>query len=637
MSEVSAKSVVSASNLVLTFGTQTVLHDATIAINEGDRVGLLGRNGCGKSSFLRIVAGEAEPDDGMVTRRRDLVTGYLPQGSELDPARSVRDNIREGARAILDCIDLYESAPVGSEESAALLERITHADGWTLEHRIGSLVCNLHAPEEGRIVRELSGGERRRVALCRALIAQPELLILDEPTNHLDTESIEWLEDFLKRYPGTCLFVTHDRYFLDRVATRIIELSGGTFHSHSGSYGDYLANKAAREETEEGQERRRQKLLKRELEWMRRGPKARRTKSNDRIARFHELASESGPEKELDVELLIPPAPRLANRVIELRNVAFSIGGRQLFSGLDFSVAEGDRVGIVGRNGLGKTSLLRVILGQQPPDEGEVEIGARTRINYVDQGRLLLDDARTIYDEVGEGREAVQLGDESVGLRSYLKRFLFTDERINSKIQTLSGGERSRVILAKILKRGGNVLVLDEPTNDLDLNTLRLLEEALVAFRGCVLVVSHDRYFLNRVCNRILAFEGGEAILQSPGNYDYYLEKRAERIPPSAQPQSSGNNAGEAPSPRFSESVRPRKLKWKEERELEGIEERILKAEEVVAEIEAKFASENFYENHGHEWRELEASLNTSKEDVAVLYARWEELEGIRAENEAAK
>ena len=630
MPEPTTLPVASASELVVRYGPHTVLDRATITFCEGERIGLVGRNGCGKSTFLRIAAGEAEADSGLFTRRRDQVTGYLPQQFELDPEASVHDNILAGARYILELISTYEATPAESPQAAALLDQIQHFDGWNLESRTRALITNLHAPEAGRLVGSLSGGERRRVALCRALLARPDFLILDEPTNHLDTGAIEWLEDFLARYQGTCLFVTHDRYFLDRIATRIVELSGGTFSSYDGNYTDYLLARAQRRAAEEMQEHKRQRFLKRELEWVRRKPSARRTKAKDRLDRYFEILAQEGPEEEIDVELIIPPAPKLANRVIDLRGIGIEMGDRTLVAGLDLNLAPGERLGIVGRNGLGKSTLLKVILGQTDPARGTVELGARTEINFIDQDRLALDEEKTVWEEVGEGSEHVRLGEESVSLRGYLRRFLFTEERINTKINLLSGGERNRVLLAKILKRGGNVLILDEPTNDLDLGTLRLLEEALAAFRGNVIVVSHDRYFLNRVCTSILAFEGGGRLHYQPGDYDYYLEKRTER---------EAAEAAWAPAGTASAVARPRaeklrKLTWKEARELEGMEEAIQATEAEVARLEAAFAAPDFYEKHGHEWQEMEVGLANGRAKVHALYDRWEELEALRAAGE---
>lgn len=637
MSEAVSNAIASATELVVRHGTQTVLDQATLTILEGERIGLVGRNGSGKTTFLQIAAGVSRADAGEFNQRRDLITGYMPQMFELDESASVHANILSGAQRVLNLIAEYERVPGESARSGVLLDQISHFDGWNLEHRTKSLITNLHAPEPERMVADLSGGEKRRVALCRALLARPDFLILDEPTNHLDTGSIEWLEDFLARYSGTCLFGTHDRYFLDRIATRVVELSRGKFYSYEGNYTDYLLARAERQAVEEMQEHKRQKFLKRELAWVRRAPRARRTKSVDRVERYFEMAAQETAEIELDIDLIIPPAPKLANRVIELRDVGMDLGGRNLFKNVSLNLAAGERLGIVGRNGLGKSTLLKIMLGQLAPTSGEVEIGARTQINYVDQNRLLLDDAKTVWEEVGEGSEYVRLGEENITLRAYLRRFLFTEERINTKIDQLSGGERSRVLLAKILKRGGNVLILDEPTNDLDLGTLRLLEEALVAFGGSVIVVSHDRYFLNRVCTAILAFEDDRVLRYSVGNYDYYLEKRRER--PGAGIGQPGETTavspqtfigdGTAPVPP-GQRAKPRKLKWKEERELEGIEAVILAAENEVARIETLFAAPDFHASHNaSDYAKFEVELRAARDKVARLYGRWEELAKI--------
>ena len=624
MAEPSANAIISATELVVRYGTQTVLDRATISINEGERVGLVGRNGCGKSTFLRIVAGTLEPDAGHITQRRNVVTGYLPQVFDLDEGGSVHANIMAGAQRILELIAEYEETPGDHPRSSELLDAIQHLDGWGLEHRVKSLITNLHAPDPERIVGTLSGGEKRRVALCRALLGRPDFLILDEPTNHLDTTSIEWLEEFLARDQSACLFVTHDRYFLDRVATRMIELTRGDFVSYPGSYNDYLLAKAERAATEELQEHKRERFLKRELEWVRKGPRARRTKSVDRIDRYFEMAAQEGPEQELDVELVIPPAPKLANRVIELREVGMELGDRLLFAGVNLDLAAGERMGIVGRNGLGKSTLVKIIMGELAPTYGEVEIGARTEINYVDQNRLALDENKTIWEEVGAGLEYVRLGTENITLRGYLRRFLFTEDRINSKISLLSGGERSRVILAKILKRGGNVLILDEPTNDLDLATLRLLEEALLIFDGSVIVVSHDRYFLNRICTSILAFEDG-TVHRYVGNYDYYLEKRVSSTATPAVSAKAQPAASSSTTP-----AKAKKLKWKEERELETMEATILEAENEVARLETLFATPDFFQMHGSEIEKFEKQLADARHKVAQLYARWAELDKVK-------
>src|SRR3954454_8801996 len=401
MAETSTTVIASANNLTVNYGTQVVLDGATIAFTQGERIGLVGRNGCGKSTFLQIAAGVTVPNSGEFTSRRDLVTGYMPQVSGLDDARTVHANILSGGQRILDLINEYERVPGDSPLSATVLDRIIQADGWNLEHRIKSLITNLHAPEPDRVVGTLSGGEKRRVALCRALLARPDFLILDEPTNHLDTGSIEWLEDFLARYAGTCLFVTHDRYFLDRVATRVVELSRGQFVSYDGNYTDYLLARVQRKAVEEMQEHKRQRFLKRELQWVRKAPRARRTKSVDRVERYFEMAAQEAPEAELDIELIIPTPPKLANRIIELRDISVDLGGRTLFKHLNLDLQAGERLGIVGRNGVGKSTLLKMMLQELPVASGAVQIGARTQINYVDQNRLLLDDEKTVWEEVG--------------------------------------------------------------------------------------------------------------------------------------------------------------------------------------------------------------------------------------------
>jgi ATPase subunit of ABC transporter with duplicated ATPase domains len=627
-------SVISAKELTVRYGPQTVLDETSLNIDEGERLGLVGRNGSGKSTFLQILAGHELPDAGEVVRRRDLIVGYMPQQFRLEETASVHANIIAGAGSTLELIDRYEQTPADSQESARLLERIEHLGGWTLEHRIKSLVEHLHAPSLERTVGDLSGGEKRRVALCRALVSQPDLLLLDEPTNHLDTGAIEWLEDFLAHYPGTCLFVTHDRYFLDQIATGIVELDRGKFLRYAGNYTDFLLARAARQAALEQQERKRQKFLKRELEWVRRSPSARRTKSIDRVEKYFEIAAQEEPAPDLEADLIIPIPPKLGERVIELKEITLDTGGRKLIDGLNLDLRPGEKLGVIGANGLGKSSLLKVILGQLPPTQGEVILGPRVQINYIDQNRTLLDDQKTIWQEIGGGNESIRLGEETLSLRSYLRRFLFTEDRINTKIELLSGGERNRVVLAKTLKQGGNVLILDEPTNDLDLGTLRLLEEALIDFSGTVIVVSHDRYFLNRVATAILAFEGDAIVRYAVGNYDYYLEKRAEE-----QAILKAKLAAPSPNakPLTPAANRRRKLKWKEERELETIEATILEAEDKVADLEKTFADPDFYKKHGKNSAALETDLKTARERVTELYHRWEELERIKQESTGSK
>jgi ABC transport system ATP-binding/permease protein len=612
--------VLSANGLSVRYGVQTLLDNATLALHEGERVGLVGRNGCGKSTFLRICAGELEPDGGEVTRRRGALVGWLPQDFGIDVDATVEANVLEGARHVRAIIAEYERLPAESVKAVELLDEIERHDGWNLDSRLRSLLTNLHAPAADRIGQGLSGGEKRRVALCRALIGQPDLLILDEPTNHLDTGSVSWLEDFLRSYKGTALLVTHDRYFLDRVATRIVELKSGKFYSYPGNYRQFLETKAEREANEESQEHRRQKFLKAELEWVRRGPSARRTKSVDRIERYYEIAAQEGPDRDGDVDLVIPPPPKLGNKILELKGVGAELGGRKLFDHLWLDLPEGARVGLVGRNGAGKTTLLRMIMGQMAPTWGHVDHGVRTMINYVDQNREILREEDTVLSAVAGTADWVVLGEHRLHVRSYLRRFLFTDEAINAKVSGLSGGERSRLALAKILLRGGNLLIFDEPTNDLDLATLQILEEGLANFEGCVLVVSHDRWFLNRVCTHILAFEDDGRVDFHVGDFDRYLEKRRTAETPV-----------EAPKQERAARTRARKLSYKEQKELEGMEETILMAEEEVASLEGLLNDPQFFVTRSQEYPEVEARLATARAQVTALYARWQELEAIRA------
>lgn len=521
--------ILTAMELKVHFGEQIILDQASLSVHEGDRIGLIGRNGAGKSTFLKIITGLIEPDSGFVSKKKELNVSFLSQDFTLDEDKNVYENILAGAENELNLIKRYEETPFDSPKKHLLEEIIIRKDSWNLNKRIEYLIKTLGAPAKENVITNLSGGEKRRIALCRALISNPDLLILDEPTNHLDTESIEWIEDFLAAYSGTCIFVTHDRYFLDRIANRIVELSSGKFISHQGNYTAYLINKAERQKLLEIEERKRQNFLKRELDWIRTGPKARRTKAKSRIDNFYEVASNSNFEPELEVDLIIPPSERLGNKVVELKDVGVKFGDKILFQGFDHIFQPKSKIGIVGRNGTGKTTLLKLILGEITTYHGKVEIGETTKFNYIDQARLLLNDDDSVIKAIGEGSDSILFGKQQLSIWSYLKRFLFTDDRINTLVGRLSGGEKSRLTLAKILSKGGNFIMLDEPTNDLDLPTLRMLEEALISFEGCVLIVSHDRYFLNRVCNGIIALEGNGQIYYSEGDYNYYIQKRSNR------------------------------------------------------------------------------------------------------------
>ena len=660
MAQPSSISILTAQDLSVRYNEQVVLDRAALSIHEGDRIGLVGRNGSGKSTFLRILAGQLAADSGTVSRRRGLVVGYLPQEFALDAALTVEENIREGARHVLDLIHEFETLPGHTGRHDELEERIRVLDGWTLDRRIATAMSKLFCPPGDSGITKLSGGEKRRVALCRAVVSQPDLLILDEPTNHLDAESIEWLVAFLKEYPGAFLVVTHDRYFLDQVTNQITELANGIFYSYEGNYTDYVTAHAERVAAAETAEHKRQMFLKKEIEWVRRSPEARRTKSKSRLDAYYEVAAQGGPEVDRDMELVIPPAPQLGNRVVELTDVGIEFSGRTLFSDFSFQFEAGQRIGITGRNGVGKTTLLKIILGQQQPGAGEVRIGQLTRFNYVDQSRLQLNDDDTVLEAMSDGgSDFVTFGGSRIPVRGYLKRFLFTDDRLITKVRFLSGGERSRLLLARILKNGGNFLILDEPTNDLDLSTLRILEEALLSFEGVVLVVSHDRYFLNRICTGIFAFEGNGEIAYSVGDYDYYWEKRqrdlaagraaekgfaalAKAQPATAPAQAQAPAAtaqaatatGQAPSaanPASASGARPRKLTYKEGKELEGMEAAILALEEAIAQREADFADPEFNVKNMLRLQALTEELHAEKSRLETMYARWEELEALKA------
>ena len=631
MSQSPRITLLDASELKVRFNDNEVLKSASLTIRDGDHLGMVGRNGCGKSTFLKILAGIAQADDGKVTPRSGLGIGYLPQGLDASDDVSVLDTIRDGAAHSFNLLDEYESLPADSNRQTELEQQIATADAWNIETRIETAMMHLNTPAADRLMGTLSGGEKRRVALCRAIVSNPDFLILDEPTNHLDTDSIEWMAQYLKKFRGAFLVATHDRYFLDETCNHIVELQAGRFHTHKGNYSDYLESNLARMENEQAIELKRKRFLRRELDWIRRGPKARTTKAKFRVDKFHSIKNTQGPDKELSMDLIIPPPGQLANRVVDLINVSLELGGRELIERFDFKFEASMRIGICGRNGLGKTSLLRIVLGQLAPTGGSQKTGVLTQFNYVDQERVQLDPEKTLLQEVAEGADTIPFGNGKLTIRAYLQRFGFDPNRINMKVKSLSGGEKSRLLLARILKHGGNFLIMDEPTNDLDLPTLRLLEEALLAFSGCVLVVSHDRYFLNRVCTGIIAFEGDGLVTYNEGDYEYYREKLAERkMRLAKRPVATQANAGSSRAP----EAKPRKMTWKEKAELEGMEAAILKAEEAVARIESLFADPEFHSKHGAKTIELTSELETAKKQGAALYARWEELEAIRAANE---
>jgi len=617
----------SANELRLAYGHQTLLDGVTVAISAGEKVGLVGRNGCGKTSLLKILANESQADSGDTSARRGLRIGYLPQEFELDPALSVYDNIAAGAADVASAVTRYENGAGSESELADLLTLIEHTDGWNLDARIKSLSNALFTPPLQSETGPLSGGEKRRVALCSALASQPDLLLLDEPTNHLDSESIRWLEDFLKTYTGAVIFVTHDRYFLNVIATRIIEISDGKAYSHPGNYTAFLESKAARREIAENTEKKRQKFLKDELKWVKAGVKARTTKSRSRLNAFYEVKDQEAPVREGEIDLLIPPPPRLGNTIVDLEDVSITLGDRTLFRHMNLSLEEGQCTGIVGKNGVGKSTLLKICLQQLEPTSGKAILGKKVKINYIDQSRMQLDDTGSLLDEISDGNEKIEFGGEILGARAYLRRFLFSDERINERVDLLSGGERARLMLAKVLKTGGNLIVLDEPTNDLDLQSLRMLEEALAAFPGTILVVSHDRYFLDRICDQIVAFED-DGVKVTPGNFSYYLEKRQAHENAARAQATAANRAAKKLASR--KKPGPRKLTMAEAKELETLEDKAMEADDAVTTLQEKLSSpevQTDFEKIPVVMAELEAAKKVADE----IINRWEFLEEVKA------
>jgi energy-dependent translational throttle protein EttA len=520
-----------------------VLRDISLSFLPGAKIGVLGPNGAGKSTLLRIMAGLDEPSSGDARLAPGASAGLLSQEPELDPAKDVRGNVEDGVAEKRDLLKRFEelsarfAEPMSDDEMAALLDeqgevqdRIERTDAWNLDQVLDTAMDALRCPPADADVTTLSGGERRRVALCRELLSSPDLLLLDEPTNHLDAESVAWLERFLAEYPGTVLAVTHDRYFLDNVAGWILELDRGHGIPFQGNYTSWLEQKQARLAVEEKQESARRRTLARELEWVQMAPRARHAKSKARLASYEQLLAEEANVKLDRVEIHIPAGPRLGDVVVEARDVAKGYGDRLLFDGLSFSLPPGGIVGVIGANGAGKTTLFRMIAGEETPDAGELTIGPTVELAYVDQARSDLGPAATVWKEISGGKDTISLGPREVNSRAYAASFNFRGGDQQKRVGDLSGGERNRLHLAKLLRSGGNVLLLDEPTNDLDVDTLRALEDALVDFAGCAVVISHDRWFLDRVATHMLAFEGDSQAVWFEGTYDEYEQNRRSRL-----------------------------------------------------------------------------------------------------------
>jgi ATP-binding cassette ChvD family protein len=524
-------------------GGREVVKNVTLAFLPGAKIGVLGVNGSGKSTLMRIMAGIDTDYSGEAFAAEGAKVGYLPQEPQLDPSKDVAGNIMEGLGEIKGLLDRFDavSARFAEElsddemnaliaEQGELQEKIDAANGWDLQRTVDIAMDALRCPPGDADVTKLSGGERRRVALCRLLLQKPDLLLLDEPTNHLDAESVAWLEKFLENYAGTVVAVTHDRYFLDNVAGWILELDRGRGIPYEGNYSGWLVQKQKRLALEEAQETARQRTLARELEWIGQTPQARRSKSKARIAAYEDLLNQGGEALGGEAQIVIPPGPRLGDVVIEASHIRKGYGNNLLIEDLDFRLPPGGIVGVIGPNGAGKTTLFRMITGQEKPDAGTIRIGETVKLGYVDQSRDSLAPNKTVWEEISEGRDDVQLGKRTMPSRAYVAAFNFKGSDQQKKVGQLSGGERNRVHLAKMLKSGANLLLLDEPTNDLDVDTLRALEEALVEFAGCAVVISHDRWFLDRIATHMLAFEGDSQVVWFEGNYQDYEADRHRRL-----------------------------------------------------------------------------------------------------------
>ncbi len=542
--------VLTAKGIRRRFGDRVILKDASFSLQPGDRVGVLGVNGSGKSTLMRILAGRDSEFEGKLHVARGASVGYVSQEPELDWDKTVRENVEEAVSETRELLARYEQILAAWEDPESMadeekmnallaeqgevqeaLEVRDAMDPAALDNRIEAAMEALRLPPGEREVRSLSGGERRRVSLCKELLAHPDVLILDEPTNHLDADTVAWLETFLSGYSGTYILVTHDRYFLDRVATRMLEVFHGEIRTYEGNYSDFLEAKKKLQEIQDRTDANLLKAVSRELEWIRSTPQARRTKSKARIAAYEDLvekASHIQPADELD--LRIPFGPRLGSKVLALRGIEKAFDGKQLFRGFDFDMPPGAIVGVTGANGLGKTTLVNMIVGLEKPDAGVVDVGENTRFCYVDQTRQTLNDESTVYEEVADGSDVIEYGDKTLSVRHYLARFLFSGSIQQTHVGRLSGGERNRLQLAKCLRNPSNFIILDEPTNDLDLMTLRVLEEALTEYPGCAIVITHDRYFLDRVATHVLGFEGDGVIEFCTGDWALYTEQREKRL-----------------------------------------------------------------------------------------------------------
>jgi ATP-binding cassette subfamily F protein uup len=645
-----------AAALGLSYGSRAIFDGLTLTLDEGERVGLVGVNGSGKSSLMRILARAAPPDRGEVQLRRGALVTYLPQeptfaegatvASELEVARASLRAALDAHAALAARLEV-ERDPAAHErllaDLAAASDRVEGLGGWDTAHEARRLLDRLGVKDWDRPVAELSGGARKRVAIARALLTRPDLLLLDEPTNHLDADTVDWLEEELDRLPGALLLVTHDRYFLDDLVDRIVEITPGEgVTSWPGNYEAYLEAKLEAEALADVSRHKRDRWIAEEVAWLRRGVEARRTKSKARIERARRLMAERGPARPGVPALRVAAPPRLSHVVLEGRGLVKRFGDRTVLDGVSFTLGRGERVGLVGPNGAGKTTFLRVLLGELAPDGGEVVSGPRTRVAYYDQQRASLDPEATLYEAAGgsppgrTGEDFVELSGRRVVLRDYLDDLLFPPSIQGMKVKALSGGERNRLLLARLFLQGANVLVLDEPTNDLDLVTLNVLERLLLEFDGSVLLVTHDRYFLDKVATAILAFEGDGHATRWPGNYETYRTLKdqadaARRAAAATTPPAPAAPRSAPPPPAPARPRRPGKLRFDEQRELDGMEAALLAAEERKGALEGALSDPATYQRDGAGVARLRSDLEAATAEVERLYARWQELEALRA------
>ncbi len=635
-----ALTILTANDLRHRYGIREILQGASLAIEARERLGLVGRNGSGKTTLVRILADELTPDDGEVVTRAGLRVGYLAQEPRFGPGLTAVEAVLAGLEEWQAAIDRHAEISTRLEQGGEDLEPLLLAQadaateverlgGWEKRHEAAMVLGHVGVERIDAPVEPMSGGERRRVALARVLVSAPDLAILDEPTNHLDIAAIEWLERWLvERFDGALVMVTHDRYLLDRVASRTLEVEEGKVYSYDGGWGMYLEAKAERQAHAERVESNRRNFLRRELEWLRRTPQARTTKQKARIQRAEGVIAQGtrAAEREARIEF---EHVRSGGTILEAEELAVDVPGRRLVEGLTLRLSKGERLGIVGPNGCGKTSLLRVLTGQVEPAAGRVTHGKNTRVAFLDQQRGGLRDGDTIFDNVADGRGHLELAGQTIEIRAYLERFLFSSHEQRKRVGDLSGGERARVALARTLRDGANVVVLDEPTNDLDVTTLAALEQSLLEYPGTLLVVTHDRWFLDRIATSVLAFEDGQ-VVQYPGGYSDYLARRKTKVAEASadsRPSPTPRKASPAPKSKTKSG-----LTWAEERELEGLLDRVEKAEERVTALEAEAGEPAFYQRSDAERRAFFEQLETARAEAEAMSERWAELEERRGE-----